>query len=281
MRTGSRPANNIGGGLIWDMGLTWKLSVSGERRCKLEPRPLGRVPTPKPGGPLNAGPLQRSLGYHHSSGGAVIHSPFGHPIFMSSKHPFPSANGPDGGFERESQLPELTDPDTTKLAIALLRAPSALMLLTEPEAATVVSYMRQIDYAEGDVLMREGDTVGADFVLLIIDGEVTVESLVVSRTMPSTLNVLGPGNLIGELGLIDGGPRSAHCMASGDVRCVLLTRASLTRLIDDEPRTGAKLLLAVSLYMAKRLRDSAHKLKLYARLAGVMQEEINKLMGGG
>ncbi len=33
-------------------------------------------------------------------------------------------------------------------------------------------------------------------------------------------------------------------------------------------------------YDAKRLRDSAHKLKLYARLAQVMQEEINKLMGG-
>lgn len=200
---------------------------------------------------------------------------------MSSNPPFPKADAPGDDFGRESQLAALTDPDMTKLAIAMLRAPSALMLLTEPEAATVVSYMRQRDFAEGEVLMREGDTTGADYVLLILEGEVTVESLVVSRTTPSTLNVLGPGSLIGELGLIDGGPRSAHCLAGSDVRCVLLTRASLTRLIDEQPRTGAKLLLAVSLYMAKRLRDGAQKLKLYARLAQVMQEEINKLMGTG
>lgn len=180
----------------------------------------------------------------------------------------------------DSQLPELHDPETTKLAIALLRAPSALMQLTQEEAATVVAYMRQVDFVEGDVFMREGDTSSADFVLLVLDGDVTVESIVVSRTTPTTLNVLGPGSLIGELGLIDGGARSATCTAVSDLRCVLLTRAGLTRLIDDQPRTGAKLLLAVSLYMAKRLRDGAHKLKLYARLAQVMQEEINKLMGG-
>jgi CRP/FNR family cyclic AMP-dependent transcriptional regulator len=180
----------------------------------------------------------------------------------------------------ESELQPLNDPETTRLAVSLLRAPSALMQLTEDEATLVVSYMRQIDFAEGDTFMREGDTESADFVLLVLDGEVTVESIVVSRTTPTTLNVLGPGSLIGELGLIDGGARSATCTAVSDLRCVLLTRAGLTRLIDDQPRTGAKLLLAVSLYMAKRLRDGAHKLKLYARLAQVMQEEINKLMGG-
>ncbi len=180
----------------------------------------------------------------------------------------------------DSKLQPLNDPDTTELAIALLRAPSALMQLSEEEAALVVAYMRQIDFVEGDVFMREGDTKSADFVLLVLEGDVAVESIIVSRVTPTTLNVLGPGSLIGELGLIDGGARSATCTAVSDLRCVLLTRAGLTRLIDDQPRTGAKLLLAVSFYMAKRLRDSAHKLKLYARLAQVMQEEINKLMGG-
>jgi CRP/FNR family cyclic AMP-dependent transcriptional regulator len=208
--------------------------------------------------------------------------PAAHPDIFMPGHIFNrgAADGEDP-FPAESQLPELTDPETTRLAITQLRAPSALMLLSEEEAAVVVGYMRQIDFADGDVFMREGDTENADFVLLVLDGEVTVESIVVSRTTPSTLNVLGPGSLIGELGLIDGGPRSATCTAGSDLRCVLLTRSGLTRLIDDHPRTGAKLLLAVALYMAKRLRDGAQKLKLYARLAQVMQEEINKLMGTG
>jgi CRP/FNR family cyclic AMP-dependent transcriptional regulator len=44
--------------------------------------------------------------------------------------------------------------------------------------------------------------------LLVLDGEVMIESIVVSRTEPITVTVLGPGNLIGEMGLLDGEPRS-------------------------------------------------------------------------
>lgn len=108
----------------------------------------------------------------------------------------------------------------------------------------------------------------------LLDGEVVVESIVVSRTEPLTIKVLAPGSLVGEVGLMDKEPRSASCTASTDVTCAILTRAAIEALIDAEPRVGAKLLLAISARLAERLRDNARKLKLYAKLAQAMSQEM-------
>jgi CRP/FNR family transcriptional regulator, cyclic AMP receptor protein len=163
-------------------------------------------------------------------------------------------------------------------AAEMLTAPTALMQLDEREARTVVAYMRPRRIAEGTTFIREGDTETTNFMLLLLDGEVTIETIVVSRTSPITVTVLGPGSLIGEMGLVDGAPRSASCTAISDLRCAVLTRDALNQLLNDEPRTAAKLVMAISLRMAQRMRDSQDKLKLYAQLTQAMNEEINELM---
>ncbi len=163
------------------------------------------------------------------------------------------------------------------LAAELLCAPTALMQLGLEEARVVVGYMKPLRIEEGDTFIAEGDE-RTDFMVLVLEGEVTVESLVVSRVSPVTVTVLGPGSLIGEMGLVDGEPRSASCTASTDLRTAILTRQSLEELIRDEPAVGAKLMMAVSLRIAVRMRDTADKLKLYAQLVQAMQQEIDKLM---
>ena len=56
----------------------------------------------------------------------------------------------------------------------------------------------------------------------------------------------------------------------------VLTRKSLEALIEEQPGIGAKFLLAVSARIAERYRDTQKKLKLFARLASTMQEELQK-----
>ena len=92
---------------------------------------------------------------------------------------------------------------------------------------------------------------------------------------PVTIKVLGPGSLVGEVGLVDQEPRSASCTASTDVVCAILTRDAIEALIDAQPRVGAKLLLAISARLAQRLRDNARKLRLYAKLAQAMSMEMS------
>ena len=163
-------------------------------------------------------------------------------------------------------------------AAEMLTAPSALMQLSHEEARAIVACMRPHRIPEGTTFIKEGDTANTDFMLLVLDGEVTIETIVVSRTAPITVTVLGPGNLIGEMGLLDGAPRSASCTAMTAVRCAILTRDALNQLLADDPRTAAKLMMAISLRITERMRESQEKLKLYAQLTQAMNEEINELM---
>ncbi len=163
------------------------------------------------------------------------------------------------------------------LAARLLTAPTALMQLSMADARVVVGYMQPLRIKEGETFIAEGDH-RTDFMLLVLAGEVTVESVVVSRVSPVTVTVLGPGSLIGEMGLVDGEPRSASCTASTELRCAILNREALEDLIQDDPAVGAKLMMAVSLRIAARMRETADKLKLYAQLVQAMQQEIDKLM---
>lgn len=161
-------------------------------------------------------------------------------------------------------------------AARLLTAPAALMQLSLIEAKIVVSYMRPEKVAAGETFITEGDANNTGFMVLLLDGEVLVESITVSRTRPVTITILGPGSLIGEMGILDTGPRSASCTASTNIQCAVLTREGLESLISEQPVIGAKFLLAISARIAERYRDTQRKLKLFARLAATMQQELER-----
>ncbi|MGA8514281.1 MAG: cyclic nucleotide-binding domain-containing protein [Burkholderiaceae bacterium] len=185
---------------------------------------------------------------------------------------------PDNEVTGLERMKAIEGSGSAELAATLLTAPTALLQLTEEEARVVVSYMKPRKIPEGTAFIKEGDTQDTGYMVLVLDGEVTVENIVVSRTSAVTVNVLGPGSLIGEMGLVDGAARSATCTATTHVRCAILSRDALEKLMNDEPHIGGKLMMAVSLRIAQRLRDTADKLRLYAQLTQAMQQEIDRLM---
>lgn len=162
-------------------------------------------------------------------------------------------------------------------AAELLRAPTALMQLGEDEALAVIGFMQPRRYEAGATIIRQGEADDNGFMVLVLDGEITVEKLQPSRRTPVTLSVLGPGSLIGEMSLVDGEARSASCTASTAVRCAVLTRPALEALIAEQPATGAKLMTAVASRLAERLRESGQKLQVYSQLVQTLQQEIDTL----
>ena len=179
---------------------------------------------------------------------------------------------------QRGRMQALEGSDSAELAAELLRGPTALMQLTLEEARQVVSYMLPMRIPEGNTFIRQGDRQSTDFMVLVLEGDVTVDTIVVSRTQPLVVNVLGKGSLIGEMGLLDGEPRAASCTASTPLTCAVLTRRALEELLIDDPQTTAKLMLAVSIRIAQRMRDTSDKLKRYAQLTQTMQQEINRLL---
>ena len=122
-------------------------------------------------------------------------------------------------------------------------------------------------------------SLGAADVGRFSDGEVTVENSVAAAHDSMVVSILGPGSLIGDMGIIDGGPRSATCTASTDLALAVLTREALTRLMDTHPSVAARLLLAMSKRIADHLRETNRKLMTFAQVSKALQQELDAAHG--
>lgn len=158
-------------------------------------------------------------------------------------------------------------PALAERAADLLRTPQTQLPLNAAEAAQVVAHMGLVTYAVGTAVLREGEGSRSAHMLLLLQGEVQVEMHGDPPGPELELSVLGPGSLIGEMSLLDGAPRMATCIAMSPVTAAALTRKGLELLIEQQPRTAAKLLLGVAQRLADRLRALSQQVQMYAQLA--------------
>ena len=160
-------------------------------------------------------------------------------------------------------------------AARLLITPGALVQLRLDDAREVVRYMRPMRIPAGTAFIEAGESETTDYMVLIIDGDVTVESQASPTSEGMVVTVLGPGSLIGAMGLIDGEPRSATCTAGTDLAVALLTREGLMRLVDEKPAVAARLLLAISKCLSDYVRDANRKLMTVTQVSRAVQQELD------
>jgi CRP/FNR family cyclic AMP-dependent transcriptional regulator len=149
----------------------------------------------------------------------------------------------------------VTDTRTwTRLEVAeLLVSQTALTELTREIAVQIVDLVRAEHVAAGTVLIQEGVT-STGFMALILEGEAIVANAIAGADESVVLAELGPGALFGELGILDGKPRSATVTAITDVDIAVLDRPGLARLIDTLPGAACALLSAIIVRVSERLR---------------------------
>ena len=107
----------------------------------------------------------------------------------------------------------------------------------------VASLTDEVDVKAGTELTHEGRSGGEFFV--IIDGTVEV------RRGGELVRTLGPGDFLGEIALIDGGPRSATATTTTPSRLLVLTSTEFHTLIADQ----AEVRLCVLQALAERVRN--------------------------
>jgi len=104
-------------------------------------------------------------------------------------------------------------------------------------------------YAPGATIFSAGAV--ADRVYFIRTGLVRV-----GRLSPDgrelTLALIGPGELLGEVALLDGGVRTAGAMAQTETRLACLTRERLLQAIGGQPEVAVQVILA----LCQRLRQA-------------------------
>ena len=95
----------------------------------------------------------------------------------------------------------------------LMHAAASMAPFTEDEAHALVRRMHPYTIPAGAWFLVEDERSGSDFVMLILSGDVVVESEIADGSL-LTLGVLSPGRWVGELGMLDGQPRQAACRAN-------------------------------------------------------------------
>ena len=125
----------------------------------------------------------------------------------------------------------------------------------------MISTENQRHYPKGNPLFREGEK--GDWAAIIDRG--TVAITVERDGKPVLIATRGPDSLIGEMAVIDEGPRSATVTATEDVSVTVLTRADLlARLEAADP-----IVRLFSQIVLQRLRETMARLKVENPLAHI------------
>lgn len=105
-------------------------------------------------------------------------------------------------------------------------------------------------FTRGSELMRQGDVGNSMYVLL--GGRVRVQRSHPDLTEPMVLAELGPGEIVGEMGLLDNSPRSATVVAMEETHTMEVSAAVLSEVIIQHPTVSGALLRLLT----RRLRST-------------------------
>jgi len=109
--------------------------------------------------------------------------------------------------------------------------------LSQRQLNTVAKYADVVERRKGAVLAKQG-AQGME-AILIVDGRARVEG------DGKAIAELGPGDVVGEMSVIDGKPRSATVIAATRMNLLVLHRRDFMSLLETVPGLQRKLLVTL------------------------------------
>lgn len=136
----------------------------------------------------------------------------------------------------------------------LLAQTSLFGALTEADRKAVAQEMREASYGSGQAIFARGDP-GRDIHLVTL-GRVRLSVLTAEGRELSFAHA-EPGQIFGEIAVLDGGLRTADATAVTKVSTYTLSKGALARLIDERAivREG------VIQFLCRRVREADHQLE--------------------
>jgi len=120
------------------------------------------------------------------------------------------------------------------------------------EIVDVLRIARVVTFAPGKLLCARGER--GDCAFVIEHGEAAVRAIDEGGT-PMVIARVGAGEVVGELSLVDGGPRSADVIAVTEVRGYRLDRSELDGLRKAMHPAAFKIMRRIAITVSDRLRD--------------------------
>ncbi|MFH1657952.1 MAG: cyclic nucleotide-binding: regulatory protein Crp [Rhodocyclaceae bacterium] len=155
------------------------------------------------------------------------------------------------------------------LSLVVLRNVPLFSGLDEHELEKLSRVAGRKRVERGASVVRAGDSTDSLYVLISGRAKVTNTD---EEGREIILAWLGPGEFFGEMGLIDGSPRSANVVAAEACELLFLDKDSLQRCMQDNFQVAQKLMkiLVLRLREADRKIESLALLDVYGRVARLL-----------
>lgn len=130
--------------------------------------------------------------------------------------------------------------------------------LGEDDLGALASRLRRRQFPAGTVLLEQQERGAGLFLITEGNVEVVIEE---AGLKPLTVDELGEGSIVGEVGLLDGSPASATLRADASVSALHLPLATFDALRNERDSLGLALILALGKLVAQRIRETTERRK--------------------
>ncbi|MFZ2853379.1 MAG: Crp/Fnr family transcriptional regulator [Rhodocyclaceae bacterium] len=140
---------------------------------------------------------------------------------------------------------------------------------TQLEAIARITVHRKV--ARHTTIVRAGDSTDSLYIIISGNARVQVSD---AEGREVILTLLGPGEFFGEMGLIDGSPRSADVVSSEVCELLVITKTDFKKGLSE----NFDLCLNIMKSLVRRLREADHKIEslalmdVYGRVAKLLLE---------
>lgn len=157
--------------------------------------------------------------------------------------------------------------------------PHLLRLMPETARQALMQTMTEQSYARGDVIFHEGAPGNVAYLIwagkaLVIKGDLD---------SPTILGYRGPGDILGEMALLENQARSASLVALTDLRLLQIHKEDFMRLLSDIPSLSVEIMATMSarLRAADTIRDATtqagYRLKKQVSALKTREQELLEL----
>ena len=157
------------------------------------------------------------------------------------------------------------------------RAGDLVAYLDDQELARLIALTEVAEAGAGDFLLHKGSPSRS--VLLVEDGQIEIIDETLGETI--VLGRVGPGGVVGEVGFLDGQPRTHHVRAGTACRVRRLTREGLLALAQADPQLFAKVSVALAVLVARRFRNALEELDPLRAFAASLGDPEDSAAGPG
>ena len=140
--------------------------------------------------------------------------------------------------------------------------------LSEEEYVRLLDDTVPVSAEPGDVIFFKG--APSNSLVIVVEGELEVFEESKGRML--VLGTVPAGSVVGEVGFLDGRPRTRHVRAKTACDLRKITREGFLELLNGDPNLFAKVNVALSELLAARYRAAVEELEPVRALAASLRE---------